>query len=164
MLKNNFFRILIFPLFLLVIPIQGASQDNELDSLLNVLEDITKEDTASVMQLNKIAVSYWNKNPIITELFSSEALEISQKIDYKVGIAKSYRVLGVSQWAMGNYEKAMDAHFKSLELYIQLGDSSGIAASNVNIAGVFTEQENWKEADFITSRFRLENYTFMQND
>jgi len=48
-----------------------------------------------------------------------------------------YNAIGIIENSVGNFEKAFDSYVKASEIYEVLNDSGGIAATNLNIGGIY---------------------------
>ncbi|MFO8067212.1 MAG: tetratricopeptide repeat protein, partial [Bacteroidales bacterium] len=57
------------------------------------------------------------------------AIALCERIDSKEGIAENYTPLGIIQYAMGNYDGAIDYFQKGLDIFIEIEDSLSIASA-----------------------------------
>ena len=89
---------------------------------------------------------YWIVDPIKSENYGLESLEIAKVIGYDEGMAFANRVVGVSHWARGNGDLAFKFLFHAESLYQQLKDTLGIANCLLNIGMVYTDQQNFETA------------------
>lgn len=111
------------------------SQDkNSVDSLIQRL-DFTLSDTARINLLNKIAADLLYVDYEKISEFASQALELSEKIDYKFGIANAFNNLGIYYRTQGIYDLAIDYFFNSLYIMEELENINGIARS-YNLIGI----------------------------
>lgn len=112
------------------------AQQAEVDSL-SVQFRLLKEDTARVDVLNEIAFNYIHINPQIAKDDVNISLDLSKKISYSNGIARSYTVLGGINWSTGNYAEALNMYFKALSHYEKMNDYLGISRCYNNIGEVY---------------------------
>ncbi|MCM5661888.1 tetratricopeptide repeat protein [Galbibacter mesophilus] len=87
------------------------------------------------------------KHFITAKHFYSEALLISQKLNYKNGEAKAEGALGNCFEKQSDYEKALLHQNNSLQLFLSLKDSVGLAMVNENIGSAYEDLERYKEAE-----------------
>ena len=60
--------------------------------------------------------------------YAQTAIRLARRLHYKKGVAAGMSSYGWALWAMGNYDKAIEAALKSLNLYKDLNDYEMIAA------------------------------------
>jgi len=143
MLKKNIFLIL-FNFLFLNISVFAQSEINK-DSLLTAINSNT-EDSVNVINLNKLAKYYFYKNTDSSLLFSKRALNLSEKISYKRGIALSYKNIGITNYIAGNYEKSLNYLYKSLTIYEKLNDLLSIGQVYKNIGIVHFYQKDFRKS------------------
>ncbi len=112
-------------LFFLSVSLFTSSQIPKIDSLYRVLA-IEKEDTPKVNTLNAISDFYLYYLPPKAEKYATEALELSQKLGYKNGMAESYLNLSVWCYRKDDYVKEKEYNEKAFALYQQTGNWKGI--------------------------------------
>ncbi|WP_421893426.1 DUF2225 domain-containing protein [Marinoscillum sp.] len=76
-------------------------------------------------------------------LLTQEALEISQRLDEAILIARSLSRLSLFHMILGEYKKTMKLGKKALGYFQILGDEKGIADVKYNIAGVYYRTDNY---------------------
>src|ERR1051326_5598735 len=106
------------PLLLLCCSIFASAQSQQIDSLKRVLSHC-KEDTAKANVLNELGWASKFTDPDSALKFANCELELSKKLDWKLGVAKAENLLGclsVSDHnaALGHFSVAMDI-LRSLE-------------------------------------------------
>ncbi len=146
-MKN--FRDCIFLLLFMSICIFSNSQDrlNELQSKLSK----SKDDTSKVDILNVLSDLFLDKgNNEKSLIFANQALELSQKLTYKLGISHANMQIGIIYVELGSYEKALKYYLQSLKICEEIRDKKGEAYLYNNIANIHREQGDPKKA--------LENY------
>ena len=112
-------------LFLTILLLQFFSfaesqSSSDLDSL-KLLADKTNEDTLKVRLYADLGFSYaffFMVDSSIT--YSQKAISLARQIQYKQGEAYAMSRYGWSMWASGNYDKAIEAALKSLNLFKDL--------------------------------------------
>jgi len=103
-----------------------------LDALKESLQKATA-DTTKINILNRLASSYFYTSPKEGIPYGEKALKLAKKINWKKGIAKSYNSLGVSQWVLTDYYKAINYFYFSLSAYEELKDLNGISEAYNNL-------------------------------
>jgi tetratricopeptide (TPR) repeat protein len=120
---------------LILLSFQGYSQPQiSYDSLLLQLS-FSMDDTARIDLLNQVAAEAIYFEPEMILKYAEEALAMSNKIDYKKGIAEAYNNIGSFLRNKGLYHEAIDYFFKSLELSESIQFREGIARSH-NLFGI----------------------------
>lgn len=119
--------------------------DNKSDSLVNIIETF-KEDTSKVNEIIRVCIFIRENDPDKTIEIATEGIKLSQKLDYKLGLAKCIQNIGVAYNNKSNYEKAVDNYLKALKLFDELKDNDGVAGS-YNLLGIVCRlQGNYKQA------------------
>lgn len=102
------------------------AQQNIIDSLQNVLSS-AKEDTNKVNILNNLAWEFKNTADFEKSInYAAQANDLSDKINYKKGKAKSLSIIGLNLGDQGNYQDALTNHFESLKINEESGDKKGM--------------------------------------
>jgi len=119
------------------------AQNKNIDSLLTLIKS-DKSDTNTVNHLNRLCWEYLSVGLYDTALhYSNAALQISQQLNSKKGIANSYYNIGAIYYYQGNSSKALEYYFKVLKIQEGLGDKIRIAKLLGNIGVVYAEQNNY---------------------
>ena len=122
------------------------AQNKYIDSLLAVLR-VAKEDTSKVNLLNTLSSELVLEiNYSLARKYADDALLLSEKLNFKKGIAGAYNNFGVIYSNQFNYGEAFRNYLTSLKLREDIGYKNGIAASHVNIGNIYTYQRNYPEA------------------
>ncbi|MDB5122130.1 MAG: hypothetical protein JWP94_259 [Mucilaginibacter sp.] len=103
----------------------------------NGSEGAVSQDTAEVIKLTKHGFLMRLTDPEQTVSNASKALAIAQKIDYKAGIAESYRVMGIGNYYLDNSIKAIDNYLTALNYFTQLKDLQGEGRVYNNIGNLY---------------------------
>ncbi|RLD65001.1 MAG: hypothetical protein DRI95_09650 [Bacteroidetes bacterium] len=120
---------------LCILFLSSYSQDKEyVDSLIQRLGQ-TSTDTARINLLNKIAADLLYVDSEKINEFATQALDLSENINYKYGIANAYNNLGIYYRTKGIYDLAIDYFFNSLYIMEELNDINGIGRS-YNLIGI----------------------------
>lgn len=126
---------------LLVFTCFASYSQDQIDSLQNLLEGRSgNQDSATIDLLNELSYQYWTLDPKTAVEYGQKALIMAQDIVYDKGQAFSFRSLGVSNWAQGNYDEALDYLLESLLLYQALSDTLNIANVMMNTALIYSDQ------------------------
>ena len=132
------------------------AQQNKIDSLRSLLKK-DKEDTNKVNHLNKFGWELMYSNPDTSIVLGNQAVKLSEKIEWKKGIANSLGNLGFYNYLKGDFPKTLDYYFKALKTDEELFNSSsnggrregakiGIAKRLSNIGIVYDDQGDYPKA------------------
>jgi tetratricopeptide (TPR) repeat protein len=135
-----------FTLLLFFILVSAVSYADVLDSLLKVIKK-EDADTSKVKTLIDIGWEYSYSNIANTDKYANEALSLSEKLNYKEGLAQSYELLGVSDRNKAAYESAIENFKKSLQIRIELGQTEKQGKVYVNIANVYLDMSDYAKAE-----------------
>ena len=128
-------RLTVIYLLIIFFPPGILAQDQHyIDSLVLKL-DQKLEDTSRIQLLNTIASDLYYVNSEKIFDFARQALELSEQINYKIGIAKAYNNLGIYYRTKGIYNKSIDYFFNSLYIMEDLNNMKGVARS-YNLIGI----------------------------
>ncbi len=150
-MKKTYYLFISFLLFLLL-PLGINAQQNPVDSLLSEIEKTTI-DTSKVKLLNEVSGMLRGRDNEKAMQYALQAIEISEKTNFKIGIADANKTLGIIHFMTGEFDKAYEATNKSKETYENIEDKKGVAACYVNL-GIFRKSlgeitqstENYKKA------------------
>ena len=78
--------------------------------------------------------------------YSQKNLDLSTKINYKRGIARSLSNIGIGYKCKGNYPEALKYYYKSLKLYETIQRPKGIMVQYCHIGEVYDYLSNYKKA------------------
>lgn len=117
----------------------------QLDSLLNELPK-AKADSNKVNLLTNISYEYYTINPDKGILYGERAAKLSNKIKWKVGLAKSYNSMGANYYSKSNFPKALEYYEKGLRINEEIGDKAGIAGKLGNMGLIYWNQANYTKA------------------
>lgn len=139
-----FFSFLLFFVFNII---EVYSQDKStIDSLQQVLK-VQGDDTLKVKTYNDIIKFHYGKgNFKEAKEYSLQALSLSERINYKKGIADAYNNIGLNDENLGNFEEAKSNYFKSLKIREEIGGSKGLSFTYNNLGNLYRRQSNYSEA------------------
>jgi two-component sensor histidine kinase len=106
-----------------------------------------QNDSNAVVSLHTKIDGFIRKNQNDSVIFYAKAaLELSKKINYKQGIAKSLSSEGIGYMHKGEYPKALENFFKALSVYESLKNKNGILVQYGNIGIVYDNQNDNEKA------------------
>ena len=132
----------------------GHAQNKATDSLLDVLKH-SKNDIDKTKALNTIADAYKTSDPKMMQQYATKALQLSQKIQYKIEEGNALLNLGNANIILGNYSQALNYFSLAQSIFEnETGTNSessllikkGLAKAYGSIGIVFAEQSNYAKA------------------
>jgi tetratricopeptide (TPR) repeat protein len=138
-----------------------AQDQKYIDSLILKL-DQKMIDTARINLLNTIASEIYFVNPDQINEFAQKALDLSEDLNYKKGIAEAYNNLGIYYRNKGIYDLAIDYFFNSLEIMEKTRNRKGIARC-YNLIGIiyYNMQDNKPSLEYFNKALEI---NIEQND
>jgi serine phosphatase RsbU (regulator of sigma subunit) len=125
-------------IFLFFFQICGA-QNTIVDSLKLVLGSC-KEDTIKVNILISICQNEYRSLPDSTILYGNEALKLSEKLDYRKGLANACKYIGLGYYFLGIYTETINFWQQSLSIFEAINDKVGISNILSNIGALYANQ------------------------
>jgi tetratricopeptide (TPR) repeat protein len=116
----------------------------KIDSLKKALAGLAPNNQIST--LNEIAWEYKNTQSDSVELYATQALELAEKYDDLVGIAKAYQRLAIANRFRGKHQTALQQGKLSLVYATMARNEKCIASAYNLLASIYLEQENFKMA------------------
>lgn len=93
------------------------SQANKvIDDLTIQLQNYSKQDTNRVLLLMKLVLANYGFNPKNMQLAAEEAIALSEKINFRKGLADGYKALGAKYLSTGDFKNAENYFLKSLKI------------------------------------------------
>ncbi len=139
----------IFILFFILVHFFAAyTQNKSIDSLQKVLQ-LQKKDTGKVNKLIDLSDAFFQKGDFENSAKNAkEALSLSEKLNFKKGIANAYFNLGAFNTFQPDYNRseALENLIKSLKIRTEIKDKKGIAYCYEIISAVYSLQQNYSEA------------------
>lgn len=144
MKKHIFFLLFLFASFAVF-----SHDEKKETELLNKIK-VAADDTNKVNLLfDAFALTVYD-NPKKAKEYADLSLNLSTKLEFQKGIAKSYGNIGTTFLYINNYDKALEFYEKSLKIREEMKDIKGMASSFNNIGTVYYYQGIYNKA--------LENY------
>lgn len=134
--------ITLFLLLVMIMPISRA-QDG-VDSLEIHLEQSEGADRIQI--LNELAKSQWYVSPEKNIEYSTEALQLSKRLDKKKGEADALNSLGIGHYLQGKLDESLEYFMKSLSIRETINDQTGVASCLNNIAMIHVQWEQFDDA------------------
>ena len=104
------------------------------------------EDSSKAELLGRIAFSYSFLNSDSAVYYEREALELSKKINYKIGEEYSLQGLCFSLSLSGNFAGALDFGMKALSLSETMKDTALITGAYGTLMNSYVQQDDYKQA------------------
>ncbi len=123
-----------------------SQAQRKIDSLYSALALYQAEDTFKIHLLNQLGFEYWVVSPVQSEYYGLKAIALADSLKFDAGAAFGRRVVGVSHWARGNYQRALEYLLESLQQYQALADKLGEANVTMNLGLVYADQANYQKA------------------
>jgi serine phosphatase RsbU (regulator of sigma subunit) len=132
---------------MLILYASVSSQTRNIDSLLKLLPTM-KEDTVKINLLNDITRSYMvevNNSEKVAE-YAAQGLLLSQKLNFKRGIAVGTFYKGFGYWSKGNYKAALIHYKQALDIMTEIKNLRGQSFCYLNIGQTYNDMGNPEEA------------------
>ena len=143
-----YYNLKYFFLFVILNSFQHSpfSQSKKTDSLLSVIKT-AKEDTNKVKTLNLLGreceVGGGDEKGIN---YAAEAKKLSERLNYRSGLASAENLLGNLNRGLGNYAGALEHLSAALKIREEQADKKGISTSLGNLGLVYMNQGNYPKA------------------
>ena len=122
------------------------AQQRKIDSLVQLLK-LDKEDTLKAIHMIKLCWAYKNISKYDSALyFGEKGKSLSEKLNYRKGVANALRNIGGTYYQQTNYSEALACYFNSLKESEAINDKNGMAISYNNIGGVYENQKDHKHS------------------
>lgn len=134
-------------LFLLLITSGSLlfGQQSKIDSLIDLIPNTTS-DTAKVNLLNHICFEMVGTNNKSALEYGNLARELSEKINYKKGLAQTHYNIGSVYKDLGDYNTCLKNYLISLEIREKLDDRKELAASLTNVGIVYKDMNSFSKS------------------
>lgn len=93
--------------------------------------------TAGIDSINKLALDTRLTDPEQTVKHASAAFNLSKKINYINGEAEACRIIGIGQYYMSKYEKALDKYLEAISFFEQNNNLRGVGKVYNNIGNLY---------------------------
>ncbi|HZY39644.1 MAG TPA: tetratricopeptide repeat protein [Mucilaginibacter sp.] len=98
-------------------------------------------DTTQIIKLDKQGFDSRMTNSEQTIRYAGRALAMAKNIDYKDGIAESYRVMGVGYFYLNRTKDAIDSYLAALDYFTQANDLRGEGKVYNNIGCLYIDND-----------------------
>lgn len=147
--KLSGYTLLLAVMLLFVCPVSGQPDKKQLlqsgkIERLKLLYKSTKSDTSRVQILNQLYKELILSEPLQAKKYAEEALNISKKLNYAVGIAASSDNVGNVYYDQGAYLQALEYYLKSLEYKKKLGNKIQISKAYNKLANTYVRKDDRK--------------------
>src|SRR5664279_761812 len=121
--------------------LRSANQDS-----LKLLLDNTNQDTTKVNLNAGLSLSYAFLQPDSGIKYAQKAISLAREIQYKKGEAAGFYSYGWALWSSANYDKAIEASFRTLNLYKALKDDEKLSGSYMQLAVFYRDAGDFAQA------------------
>ncbi|MES2591447.1 MAG: tetratricopeptide repeat protein [Bacteroidota bacterium] len=116
------------------------AQNKYIDSLIIVIKN-DQPDTNKVNHLISLSNIFNHFERHDTALQCSNlALQLAQQLNFKKGIAESYRSLATVQNYLNNTSEALSSHLKAKKIFEEINDKKQISSSYLAIGNIYLDQ------------------------
>ena len=122
------------------------AQSEKIDSLKELLDTETKEDTTRADRLFYLSNSYIYDNPDSGIYYADSALRLSRKLGYTIREAWANYNLGEAYWVLGDYALSIQYNLQSLDLFQQMKSPIGVSTMKYDIGDIYKEMSDYKQA------------------
>ena len=134
----------LFSILLLLLALTTIKANN-IDSLKQAVYNMPDDSTKATVYY-KIAIGIYRKEPDTMFVYATKALKLSEKLNIKTEIARSYHILGIYFAERGDLKRALEYFFKSLETLEKIGDKKRTGVAFGAIARVYQIMDNNNDA------------------
>lgn len=121
--------------------VNGASQNRlNMDSLLQIVEKLESDHEKIDLLLSNARTSTDSEGLY----FARQALSLAEENDFTSKVALSYELISLCQRRLGNYPEAVDASFKALKIYENLGWHKKLAGIQLQLGSHYTNDQNFE--------------------
>ena len=115
------------------------AQESTIDSL-NILIERTEDDTTKVQLMLDLSKQFYGSDPQKSISISEQARALSESIDYKSGIAYSFKNIGIGYYYLSDYIQAISYWQRAKSIFEEMNDVVGISNMLSNMGAVYSEQ------------------------
>lgn len=127
-------------------PVFVIAQDKSKADTLEKKILTAKEDTNKVILLNEVTWEFSKSNTEKASHYGQQALELSRKLKYGKGEARSNLNLGNINFVLGDYQKSLNHYLAAEKFYSEKGDKKGIANCLLAVGNIYMAQQNYDKA------------------
>jgi tetratricopeptide (TPR) repeat protein len=126
------------------------SQRSTLDSLSKLLS--TTSGTQQVFVLNELASELKFNNPDTAFSLAQKALDLSEQLQFKEGIAKSAQMIGIIYESQDKHKESIEHFILSLKMSEELGRQRDVATACTNVGIIYAETGRLDSARYFMNR------------
>ncbi len=104
--------------------------------------------TTKIDSINKLALDTRLTDPKQTVKHALTAFNLSKKINYVDGEAEACRIIGIGQYYMSQYEKALDKYLQAISFFEQNNNEKGIGKVYNNIGNLYLKNDYDKALEY----------------
>lgn len=132
------------------------------DSLKTLLQQ-KQPDTLRILRLVELSYIYIESAPDTMLLLSSEALDLSRKVNFQRGEALSLNRQGIAYYQTGNLTKAMELTLKGMQISERINDLDGMRKAYISLGNIHSGQPG-EEGQALEYKFKAKAITEQLND
>lgn len=158
-IEKRFFSLLIGILLCHGLAVGLDHDQNEVDSLLNLLNvAVSVQDSSNILFITyKLGSSYYEGEIYDSAaIYYNKGIKLAEALDEKQSLASMQNNLGTIYLVWGNYQRALDLYLSSLAICKKIGDSAGISKALNNIGVIYSD---WGEKE-ISLKYYKRSYAF----
>ena len=147
-IRNSDSKICLFSLSLMVLfcCLANVAQCARRDSLVKVLSQHTKNDTAKITLYAKVAMAYANANSDSAILFGKEGQRLEEKLSYPAGKAACMLALSSAYVHKNQPDSGILYNSMALDYYQKALDTNGLISAYFHRANLLLRQLKYEEA------------------
>ncbi len=142
MKTRSLFQIL---LAITVFCLKGYSQNREIDSLREVLEN-PKSEEQKIIALSYLAFYYINIDKDSAYIITNKAIKAAIATNNQEGLASAYNTLGWYYYQNGESLKSIPLIKKSISIYIKINEVNELSKSYCNLSSIYIRLNKFGEA------------------
>ncbi len=124
---------------------QAFSQHPEIDSLNKLLTN-SKEDTITINSIIQLSVLYSSYDIDSTIMYAEKSMEMSRKLKYAAGEAKSMYCQGMAISYSGNDARALELYLSALKIFENEKLYDWMVRCQIEISGVYSDLNDYRDA------------------
>ena len=132
-----------------------AQNSNGVEELKRLVAE-QPNDSTKVNTLLDIANQIWRTQPDSSMVYSSKAIDLATKINFKKGIAYAHKNMGLGYYVKGDFSDVLIHWEKSLAIFEEINDEKGISNLLSNIGAVYqTKGDDPKALDYLIRSVKI---------
>jgi signal transduction histidine kinase len=106
-----------------------------------------KQDTIKIALLNQISFLLFESDTKNSLIYGRQALQLSEKLQWKKGIGTAYNNLGLCYWSNSNFPESLKYYYKAFKINDSLKNKKELALTENGLGMVFFALEDFKKAN-----------------